>query len=405
MTGVESKETLPREVELLATGLSNIHGHVVVRRERGGLQLYMACPNCLQRDGKKELAKKHLSVNPERYLALGKWKQLQGTYNADASGYCMKESKIINVTDLKSMVPLQRRGYPDAPTGVTKPAEGKCIIDDGKGNMIPDHPGQVVPITQLPADHPGVTYLVNRGYDLQRLWDQFRCSWCWQEAPENPEMDRFYRRLPCEFRDTPQNRIIFYADVNGVQRGWQARIIEHVAGDTKFFLHPYDNQWYPMEIKVNGKWVPNPPYTEGQRYQWNYSKYKTAFSSKRNEMLMGWDAAIAQASRWPVRLIIPSEGPLDAGRFGPGSVPLLGKYLSPDQARMIMTHFTHVLFAQQNDKVSEGLEREMSASFLGRVIYSPMKPPPSFKDFGEMSDAGAWDVAHTVLQKTMGVTL
>ena len=83
MTGFESKETLPKDVELLATALSNVHGHVLIRRERGGLQLYMACPECLQNDGRKELSKKHLAINPERYLGINKFASTYGFWSID----------------------------------------------------------------------------------------------------------------------------------------------------------------------------------------------------------------------------------------------------------------------------------------------------------------------------------
>lgn len=257
--GVEATIAMPREVEMLAKALSLIHGRVVARKEKDGLQLYMACPECLMKDGKKALNDRKLAVNADRVFGTGKYALHVGQYQADFSGFCMKQSKGFNISDLRVMAPLRDRGFPDAPSGVTKPSTGRCLIADGKGNMIPDHPGDVVSMIELPADHPAVMYLTNRRFDLARLHRQFRISFCTREAPENSAMDRYYRKLPCGFRDTPQNRIIFYADVHGVQRGWQARIIDHVGADgLKYYLHTYSNQWAPMEQKnhVTGKWEP-----------------------------------------------------------------------------------------------------------------------------------------------------
>jgi hypothetical protein len=300
----------------------------------------MACPECPQRDGKKELASRHLAVNADRCLGTGKYAARVGQYSADYSGYCMKQAKGFEVSALKAMVPLKDRGWPDVPSTITRPAPGRCLIPDGKGNMIPDHPGEVIPLTELPEDHPAVQYLKSRRFDIQSLHTQFRVGFCVREAPENPEVDRYYKRLPCGFRDTPQNRIIFHADVKGVQRGWQARIIEQVIGDLKYYLHPYTNQWVAMEKKdaSTGKWEPL-PHVAAEPVQWKPSKYKTAFSSERNQMLMGFDAAIRwnQLMKLPKPLVMVTEGPLDAGRMGCGAVPLLGKFLSDAQANMLIS--------------------------------------------------------------------
>ena len=287
--GVESNVAMPHDVELLAKALSRIHGRVICRKEKNGLQLYIACPECLMKDGRKALNDRKLAVNADRRFGTGKYASRVGQYDTDFAGFCMKQSKGFNISDLLAMPPLKDRGFPDVPSTVTKPSTGRCIIPDGKGNMIPDHPGEVVPLLELPAEHPAVRYLTNRRFDIARLHQQFRVSFCFREAPENPAMDRYYRKLPCGFRDTPQNRIIFYADVNGVQRGWQARIIEYVDGDIKYYLHPYANQWVSMNTKnhASGKWDAM-PHVLTEPVSWNPSKYKTAFSSERNMMLMGW---------------------------------------------------------------------------------------------------------------------
>ena len=405
---------LPREVEMLAGALARIHGHVNIRREKGGLQIMMACPECLQRDGKKELSSRHLAVNAERNLGLGKWAMQVGQYNADYSGFCMKHSsstgKGMLVSDLMAMVPLKERGYPDAPLGgITRPAPGKCIIPDDKGNMIPDHPGEVIPLLDLPSNHPAVEYLVNRRFDITALTVQFRVGYCVKEAPENGAVDRYYRRLPCGFRDTPQGRIIFYADVKGVQRGWQARIIERTIGDIKYYLHPYQNDWMPMEQRNSetGKFEPMPHVLKDTTLQWKPQKYKTAFSAERNQMLMGFDAATHwnQLMRLTKKLVIVTEGPGDAGRYGSPGIPLLGKFLSDAQARMLIDHFDCVLYAGQNDEASRQLGNQIEIAMVGRVEYAAIYPPEGTKDVGDMTTKAAWAIARVAIKQHFKITL
>ena len=283
---------MPREVEMLAIALSKIHGRVIARQEKNGLQLYIACPECLMKDGRKALNDRKLAVNADRRFGTGKYASQVGQYSTDFAGFCMKQSKGFNISDLLAMPPLKDRGFPDVPSTITKPSTGRCIIPDGKGNMIPDHPGDVISLLDLPADHPAVMYLTTRRFDIASLHRQFRVSFCTREAPENPAMDRYYRKLPCGFRDTPQNRIIFYADVNGVQRGWQARIIECTRDGIRYYLHPYTNQWVDMERATAPMGKDPLPHVLSEAVGWNPSKYKTAFSSERNMMLMGWDAAM-----------------------------------------------------------------------------------------------------------------
>lgn len=72
------------------------------------------------------------------------------------------------------------------------------LIEDSDGNMIPDHPGRVKPVTALPAGHPCLEYLKGRGYDPAALQAQFRCAYCYEEADEDAAIGRFYS-LPAAF--------------------------------------------------------------------------------------------------------------------------------------------------------------------------------------------------------------
>jgi hypothetical protein len=101
------------------------------------------------------------------------------------------------------------------------------LIDDGRGNMIPDHPGKVIPLSQLPADHPALFYMEQ----------MLGLAWCEEEAPIDREIGRFYRKLHYRWRDTPQGRIIFHAYIRGIRQLWQGRYLEH-ADDTTHWMCP-----------------------------------------------------------------------------------------------------------------------------------------------------------------------
>jgi len=391
-----------RAIDLLSTGLSKKHGEVKAMRESSGLQLYMACPDCLQLRGRVEMFDKKLAVNVERFLRLGKHKNLS-LRHADYSGYCMREKKIFKVSELLKMVCIHQRGFPEARINVGGNLHTKlCVISDEKGNTIPDHPGVVVPMTQLPADHVAVQYLTSRGYDIGKLYEQFRISFCTQEAPTDWNKSRGYRLIYDDFKDTPQNRIIFYADMLGVQRGWQARVIEKVENGVKFYLHPYSNQWFPAECKTpEGKWEALPHIKE-ERGKFDVSKYKTGFSVSRNEILMGLDAAL----KWNLterpglpRVVLVSEGPLDAGRFGPPGIPLLGKFFSDLHFRMLTCNFDSIIYAGQNDDASRDLGQKIELTCQNRIVVSSIYPPSDVKDFGDMTYEAALAYAAPTLER------
>lgn len=392
---LENYAELPKPIQLLANVLERIHGKIIPRRERKGIQLYMTCPSCLAKEGSKAITTRKLAVNAEMALAMGRFAHLQGSNQCDYAALCMKEQIKFRISDLKSMPPLEERGYKlTTSRGVAKLGGGRCLIKDDKGNTIPDHPGEVVSLAELPSYHPAVEYLIGRNYDIPSLINQFRVSYCVKEAPEDETKDRWYRKLAEGFKDTTQSRIIFYGDMLGVQKGWQARIIDKVQDNVKFYLHPYRNQWVPIEHKVDGKWKAL-PHIES----WGAAKYKTAFSCERNSMLMGLDAAIRWNAQRPgkKRIIVVTEGPLDAGRFGPPGCALLGKYFSDNQSRLAMTYADVVIYAGQNDEVGRKAEQDAARQFVGKCLYASIFPPNGIKDFGELRTFQAWDILYRAL--------
>lgn len=388
--GDVSLANLPREVILLAERIKAIHGDVRIAEETNGYHLYCASPICLEKYGTVELQKRHLAINVEKATGTGKFLNVSG-YNADRVAKCMKTGEVYGLGQLLSMPPLEERGIKVTTSSqIFVQTTSKCLVDDGRGNMIPDGPGETIPIDQLPDDHPAVQYIRNRNYDIATLRYQYSIEYCVREAPESRDKQRFYKRLPGGFRDTPQGRIIFYAFVNGVRKGWQARIIDKVIGNLKLYWHPYENRWAPMEQKVDGKWVALPG-LEG----FDPAKYKTAFGAQRNKLVIGFDAAVAwnKTYRPDNPLGFLSEGPLDAGRVGPPGMAVLGKHCSPEQAHLVASAFRKVIVLGQNDKAGEGARQKMFDSlspFVSDVVI--LTPPEGIKDFGEMSPTAAAEI-------------
>lgn len=394
---------------LIAEALSRLHGPAVIRNESNGFHIYLPSPECLKTDGRKEIQSKHLTVNASRYKQTDDWLQKHGALRdqlaLDYSAVCHKTNTKYKVSDLlneKKYPTLEKRGLPNISSKIIEAAtlKTKSLVDDGKGNLVPMDPGVVIPVNTLPPHHPAVTYLKDRGYDLDLLYKQFKCSFCTQEIHEQPEKGIFYKRLPLDFKDTPQGRIVFYSFINGVQVGWQARILERVEGNTKYYLHPYRNNWVATEQKnaETGKWEAIPgieiklaDYT----IDWNPSKYKTAFGMARNDTLMGVDAAIAFNNELGLkkRTAFIVEGPLDAGRIGPGGIALLGKYMSERHADLLVSKFKRLVVVADNDKAGKEMVKRIKQLMSEKMVELVfIDIPDQYKDVGEMSYDAAIDL-------------
>jgi hypothetical protein len=185
-----------------------------------------------------------------------------------------------------------------------------------------------------------------------------------------------------------------------VQVGWQARIIERVEGNLKYYLHPYKSNWVAAEQKNSetGKWEPLPGVEiklEGYTIEWKPSKYKTAFGMQRNETLMGLDAAIefnkTLGLRKPTACIV--EGPLDAARIGPGAIALLGKYMSERHADILVSKFKKLIVVADNDKAGKEMADRIKYLMSDRRVELVFVDiPDCYKDVGEMTYAAAIDM-------------
>jgi hypothetical protein len=421
----------PDEVRKFVEKMSKAHDcKMLVARETNGYHLYIPCPECLHTHGRREVADPKYSINVSMYLGLGDAfadlkpqgpaydpaameKAMASTQTRDEkSSICMRTRQSKNphrfkVSALLSMATVHER-HPDIMTkadvvGQVGSAEREAHweVDPESGVLVPPPPGTVVAITALSPDHPAVTYLTSRGYSPQKLWEQFRCSFCVEEYPEG-ENGIYYRKMPGGWKDTPQNRVIFYSLVKGVPLTWQARYPEKVSenGLNKFMLHPYRTEevtrWSHVATRANPQsaWIPVSPFDEVNQegtLRFQPSKYRTAKYSQRQ--MMGWDAAVKRANDDPNphKWVVLCEGPLDAARVGPGGVALIGSSISPDNAEKVASTFNIVFTAFDEDKAGKGATEKVGRMLMGSKCRAPViqlvipLPIPSGKDIGEMT--------------------
>jgi hypothetical protein len=362
----------------LAQQLSKKHGNAKIMMESGGVHIYIASPICLELYGDEELlpSKMHLAINADKYLGKSPYKQ------TDMAALCMKTGTIYQVSDLITGKNLKERGFVDRQHQVQLIEKKDYLEDDGNGNMVPFGPGDTTPLTDLPITHPALQYLRSRDFDPVELQAQFRAAYCSEDR-----RGVFYRKLPYGFKAGPCGRIVFYIDVKGAQRGWQARMLDYKARGTDgklyhFFWNPYSSIWFPVKVRddVTGKWELTPGSDK-----WDPPKYIIAYGAKRNEVLMGYDA-IEDNSSW----IGLTEGPLDAARLGPPFCAVMGKHFSAAQAELCRG-FSKVVLAMQNDAASDEFRSRVTTrlQLLG-IPCNVMAPPHSYNDFGDMSADAAW---------------
>lgn len=410
-SGVQ-ESSLPVEMMNLIHRLADIHGPVKITRESSGIHANIADPDLLEEDGQKEFDynARHLAINLEKYLGLGSWavvgrsKSKFNTYSDEMdrkSAMCMKTGKTYRVSDLLRMPPIEKRRLRVVGT-VTRDIQGtsanKRLVSDENGNMVPESPGKVTPVNQLPDNHPAVWYLRSRGFDLDSLVKQFNCSYCYEELPESRAESRFYRRLGGGVKDTPQGRIILEVRMNGVRCGWQARLIDYTDHENGhyFIWHPYRNAWVCVKARMpDGSWKAYPEFADSGG-EFKPSKYKNATGSERNKLLMGFDAAVEFNKDKPRKSCVIVEGPLDAGKIGPPAIAICGKFLSANQALSIEKVFKKILVVADNDSAGRDMLKGVKKALINSKVI-PIDLPPRVKDAGELTLTQARSLVNTYL--------
>ena len=462
--GVKTNESAlhaPPEIKSWAKRITDAQGCAgVLSREANGYHLAIPCPECLHTHKQREVDEPKYSINLSMLAGVGEQFQKvkkniflpttimdalnQGKKNEYGSSICMRTRSSRSphrfpIQDLLNMSTVESR-HPDIRTnaGVSGKVGGAdresfWIEDEKTGVMCPPPPGEGIKLSDLPDDHPAIDYLRRRNYDIKDLEKQFRCIFCTKEFPHG-EKNIFYRRMPGGWRDTPQNRVIFYSIIDGVPMTWQARVIEKENDYIKYMLHPYAGGYFPTKdaarverdtrrgglsgefqcipdgegswgylwsrthtrANPSSPWMPIAPFDEltstgGAKFK--PSKYRTAKHSARS--IMGWDAAMQKtvSSGEDHPWVVLCEGPLDAARVGPGGLAILGSSLSQDNAAKIASNFHIVFSAFDSDRAG----REATAKINKTLMEAKHRAPvllgvlqlqiPSGKDLGSMTPA------------------
>jgi hypothetical protein len=395
--------SLPREIQVFCQALAMRHGGGRLASGSSGTRLYLPCPACLNEKGEREFHSKHLSIDIDRYFGRSSYKGRKR--NPEWSAFCHRsDSHRFGISELQKMQPVEERGLRPVFKRLTITyGSDDTFIDDGKGHKIPRPPGKTVSILRLPQTHPAVEYLLNRGYDIESLYRQFRTSYCYEEWPESEGDSEGkgkwkYSVMPDGWKDTPQGRIVFFCDVHEVQVGWQARIIDREEDSRRLHFHPYRASFVVTATRDNsGVWNGVYPYNAAYP-KWNPSKYRTARGSHRNEILAGFDAAVAFNAGRERKTIFLVEGPLDAGRIGPPACAVMGKHLGEGQANLLH-NFQRIVLVPDNDVAGETLVVR-TRQILGarHVPIEVCRIPKDYKDIGEMSTAEARALVAPFLQ-------
>lgn len=171
----------------------------------------------------------------------------------------------------------------------------RAAIEDAPPPVV-ESPGEIVPLTDLPADHPAVAYLVSRGFNPNELTTNFGVGVC-----VAPSKDRF--RLVA-------GRIYIPVTYNTELVGWQARS----AGEPKFG-----------------------------------PKYFNSPGMQKSRVLYNFDVASQQP------LVVIVEGVPSVWRIGAPAVCLFGKTMSAWQRMTIATTWVDkpVFLLLDNDAQTE----------------------------------------------------
>lgn len=391
---VSEKFNLNRNQKLILYNLMQVHGPSRLARESSGIHMYLPSPIALEKDGKIELYKKHLSLN------LDKLKKTE-----DKIALCHKYNVSYSVDELLSMSHIEKRCGTVVKRVLNTYDSRAGLIHDEDGNVIHEPAGDVIPINKLPEEHPAVQYILNRtggAFSPDILYEHFRVSYC-----ANPSSVKKYYKYPNDFDKSPMGRIVFFVDQIGKERGWQARLIEFEDDDHVFIWNGYKNLFYPVYIKSDRL------LKEGRTDEVDYNpktgkpkdlsilnpyrkingftlpKYLISAGSSRNEAILGYDAAERLARKNETRNLFITEGPFDATRIfhaGYPAVALMGKYCDITQVRVMTRYFKNFYVVGDTDDAGKVMMDNVHETFLrSNILVNKISVPNDYKDVAEMT--------------------
>ena len=396
----ELASKLPKDVKVLIGRLLSVHYTGTLHKHPSlvnpgeeEIELSIPDPELLKHDGPKELRSQHLYVNLTKYI--------KGDHKAAARS--VKTGQFYYIDKLLTMTPLLDReaelGW--NPSRYTRHIKTRLSTFGINGFGSEDNedisitsdiisPGELIPITELPADHPAVLYLRARGYNIKALEEQFNCSYC---VKENPQFKHIYGRdseeKMAEFNPlicaSPEGRIVFFSEHFGLKAIWQARVIEQTLGEKKYFFDGQHYQCVALKDNISGKFskpAPLFPLSTSKR------KYVIAPGGKASNCLLGFDAAIKwNKDNKTIRKVIGiCEGVLDAARLGPPFCSIMGAHISNGQMKTIVDNFDKIYYICDHDKAGESLKTSIEYHpLVSHLDYvEELTYPDVYKDVGEI---------------------
>lgn len=388
-TTVALKSTnLSNDYKSLITKLLQIHGTGMLHFSptTKSYELRIPDPILLNNDGPKELFSRHLYINLTKYI----------DQHHGAAARCVKNGKVYRIIELlNNYRPLKERGYSWDVDRFLGKCKNKLFIPDKDLNPSADFtevlpPGDVIPITTLPKDHPAIMYLKSRNFSdsmISELYKQFETSFCISEAKGTSYYDEYHG-----LGKSPKGKLIFYVKHFGELKGWQSRVIEKVEGSTKYYYT------YFAENDPRNGWVPVATYNDATRSYNAFPrvpgsllkhKYVIAYGTKKADCILGLDAAIEfNKTRTKEKYVVITEGALDAGKFGSPACCVFGNRISVPQCKLLINNFDKIYYALDHDLAGNTLEISIQETLiaLGFSNFAKIEYPKQFKDIGEIDN-------------------
>lgn len=327
--------------------LERRYGSVRRAVEKHGLHFYIPCPACTRRHGASESKKKHLSINMDALDGSGNTHKCFCNKCGEKYDlvYLMGKNATSSLPTLEKAAPSH--GFPGV-KGVFS-TDAKSFTEADKSII---SPGSCVPLSTLSAEHVAIKYLRHRKYDIAELERQWLAAWC----THGLEMGT-------------TNRIIFYGRMFGSIKGWQARLVDYMDSEGTRWIWTPNNEWKFSSTLQQRTSDEDPEKTP---------KYLSAPGMFRSSVVLNLDTAVAKSVRLGFgRTIVLCEGMLDAARIGEMAVPLLGKSISEEQARIVKAHVDRVVIMLDPDAADkvDDIKRSLSGITTCSAVVHGYKDP------------------------------
>lgn len=284
----------------------------------------------------------HLYVNPEkgvyRCWSCGRRGRVNDLIDADGLEFQQPRAVVSAVTDVSSL-----RRVPDP-------------YDVGRG-------GGLIPVDQLPEDHPAIVYLTRvrkRPFDPQELARTFGVFYC--------NIGRLFGKGTINY-DTTNTLIfpVYWRDHQPPHQpiviGWQSRLLYDPAK-----LTDAECAAYGLQKDERGEWI-RPP------------KYFTSPGLDKGRVLYNYLNARNHS------FVVVTEGVFDAFSVGPSAVCLFGKTPTETQLNLLKTYWNDVILLLDPDA-----HKEMRTTFehLSRSVRVTLVMLEGQKDAGDMPREEIW---------------